>query len=48
VGGLSTLVAFVVLFALRVGPEERMMAEQFGNEYAEYAVRTTRLIPHFW
>src|SRR5262249_23076615 len=48
VGGLSNLVAFIVLFALRVGPEERMMAEQFGDEYAEYAVRTKRLIPHFW
>jgi protein-S-isoprenylcysteine O-methyltransferase Ste14 len=48
VGGLSNLVAFVTLFALRVGPEERMMAQQFGNGYAEYTARTKRLIPHVW
>src|SRR5215471_9429938 len=48
VAGLSNLVAFVVLFALRVGPEERMMAQQFGNEYAAYAARTKHLIPHVW
>jgi protein-S-isoprenylcysteine O-methyltransferase Ste14 len=48
VAGLSNLVAFVILLALRVGPEERMMAQQFGNEYAQYAARTSRLIPHVW
>ena len=34
-----------ILFALRVGAEERMMAQQFGNEYAAYTARTKRLIP---
>jgi protein-S-isoprenylcysteine O-methyltransferase Ste14 len=48
VAGLSNLVAFVVLFALRVGPEERMMAQQFGDEYAAYTARTKRLVPHVW
>jgi protein-S-isoprenylcysteine O-methyltransferase Ste14 len=48
VAGLSNLVAFVILLAFRVGPEERMMAQQFGNEYAQYAARTSRLIPHVW
>jgi protein-S-isoprenylcysteine O-methyltransferase Ste14 len=48
VGGLSNLVAFVILLALRVAPEERMMFQQFGNEYAQYAARTKRLIPHVW
>ena len=48
VAGLSNLVAFVVLFALRVAAEERMMAQQFGNEYAAYTTRTKRLIPHVW
>ena len=48
VAGLSNLVAFAVLFALRVGAEERMMAQQFGNEYATYTARTKRLIPHVW
>jgi len=48
VAGLSNLVAFVVLFALRVGPEERMMAHHFGNEYTPYTARTKRLIPGVW
>ena len=48
VAGLSNLVAFAVLFALRVGAEEKMMAQQFGNEYATYKARTKRLIPRVW
>jgi len=48
VAGLSNLVAFAVLFALRVGAEERMMARQFGNEYSAYTARTKRLIPRVW
>jgi protein-S-isoprenylcysteine O-methyltransferase Ste14 len=48
VAGLSNLVAFAALLALRIGAEERMMTQQFGNEYAEYAARTKRLIPRVW
>ena len=48
VAGLSNLGAFAVLFALRVGAEERMMAQQFGNEYAAYTARTKRLLPRVW
>jgi len=42
------LIALTVLFALRVGAEERMMAEQFGDEYAAYSARSTRLVPGVW
>jgi protein-S-isoprenylcysteine O-methyltransferase Ste14 len=48
VAGLSNLVAFAVLFSFRVGAEERMMAQQFGNEYAAYTARTKRLLPRVW
>ena len=48
VAGLSNLIVFAVLFALRVGAEEKMMAQQFGNEYAAYTARTKRLIPRVW
>jgi len=48
VAGPSYLVAFLLLFALRVGPEERMMAEQFGPDYEAYRTRTKRLIPRVW
>ena len=48
VAGPSNLVAFAVLFALRVRAEERMMLEQFGDEYSAYIARTKRLVPGVW
>jgi protein-S-isoprenylcysteine O-methyltransferase Ste14 len=44
-GGLAGLVGFGLLFALRIGPEERMMEEAFGEEYRAYRKRTWRVIP---
>jgi protein-S-isoprenylcysteine O-methyltransferase Ste14 len=32
-------------FVLRIQGEERMMSEQFGDEYREYMKRTGRLLP---
>lgn len=46
--GASYLVPFTLLFALRVGAEERMMLDTFGSEYAAYSARTKRIIPHVW
>lgn len=46
--GPSYLFAFGVLFAFRVHAEERMMLEQFGDEYAAYTARTKRLVPGVW
>ena len=34
-----------ILFALRIGAEERMMLEAFGDEYAAYMTRTKLLVP---
>jgi protein-S-isoprenylcysteine O-methyltransferase Ste14 len=48
VAGLTNLIVFAVLLALRVGAEERMMAQQFGDEYAAYTARTKRLVPGVW
>jgi hypothetical protein len=46
VAGTSYLVALVLLCALRVGPEERMMLEEFGKEYEACTWRRTkRLVP---
>ena len=47
-GWLLFLVAFAILFTLRVGAEEKMMAEQFGDDYAAYSARTKRLVPGVW
>jgi protein-S-isoprenylcysteine O-methyltransferase Ste14 len=46
--GPSYLIAFGVLFGLRLGPEERMMRETFGREYEDYVQRSARLIPGVW
>jgi protein-S-isoprenylcysteine O-methyltransferase Ste14 len=46
--GPSYGVAMLLLFALRLGPEERMMLEQFGEDYKAYRSTTKRLIPGIW
>lgn len=48
VAGPSYAVSMMLLFALRLGPEERMMREQFGAEYEAYCARTKRLVPFVW
>lgn len=48
VAGPSYLAAFTLLFALRVGPEERMMRDEFGADYEAYMARTRRLVPGLW
>ncbi len=45
VAGPSYLVPFAILFACRVRAEERMMLEEFGDEYAAYMARSKRLVP---
>jgi protein-S-isoprenylcysteine O-methyltransferase Ste14 len=46
--GPSYFVTFGILFALRIGAEERMMLETFGDEYAAYMARTKLLVPGIW
>ena len=48
VAGPSNLMAFAILFALRVRPEERMMVAEFGDEYIAYTAETKRLVPGVW
>jgi len=48
VAGPTYLVAFLILFSFRVGAEERLMLEQFGDEYSAYMARTKRLVPGVW
>lgn len=46
--GPSYLIAIAILFAFRVGAEERMMLETFGDEYEAYMSKTKRLVPGVW
>jgi len=48
VAGPSYLIAFGILFTFRVRAEERMMLDQFGDQYAAYMARTKRLVPGVW
>ena len=48
VAGPAWLVAMIVLIAFRLRAEERMMIEEFGDEYEAYRKRTNRLIPGLW
>ena len=48
IAGPSYAVAMSLFFAFRLGPEERMMREQFGKEYVAYMGQTKRLVPGIW
>jgi protein-S-isoprenylcysteine O-methyltransferase Ste14 len=45
VAGPAGLVGFGMLFFGRVGREEEMMIEAFGDEYRSYMRRTARVVP---
>ena len=48
VAGPSYGIAMVLVFAFRLGPEERMMLEAFGKDYEVYRGTTKRLVPGVW
>jgi len=45
IAGWAGLVSFVPLYLLRVPREERMMLDEFGEEYRSYMNRTGCIIP---
>ena len=47
VGGVN-LLAVTYMYVVRVLDEEKMMLDQFGEEYKVYMTRTGRLVPQFW
>jgi protein-S-isoprenylcysteine O-methyltransferase Ste14 len=48
VAGPAYLGATVLMVAMRLGPEERMLAQAFPAEYPGYVARTKRLVPGVW
>jgi protein-S-isoprenylcysteine O-methyltransferase Ste14 len=46
--GPASLVTIIVLVAFRLRAEERMLIEEFGDEYEAYRKRTNRFIPGLW
>ena len=45
IAGPAGLVTFLLLYIVRIGPEEQMMRDQFGADWDAHAARTPRLIP---
>jgi protein-S-isoprenylcysteine O-methyltransferase Ste14 len=45
IAGLSGIVAFGLMYILRVGLEEKMMESTFGEDYKVYKSKTGRLLP---
>jgi protein-S-isoprenylcysteine O-methyltransferase Ste14 len=43
--GLSGILAWTILYFIRVPSEEKMMIEIFGDEYIEYMKQTGRVFP---
>jgi protein-S-isoprenylcysteine O-methyltransferase Ste14 len=48
VAGPVSLVAMVLFVVFRLGPEERMLLNEFGDEYEVYRSGSNRLIPGIW
>lgn len=48
IAGLSGVITFGTLYLFRIGNEENMMLEQFGNQYREYTQKTKRLLPYLF
>jgi protein-S-isoprenylcysteine O-methyltransferase Ste14 len=47
IAGFAGIVGFGTLYLLRVGHEEKLMVDAFGDEYRAYMERTGRLLPKF-
>lgn len=45
--GLSGLIPWSILYFIRVPNEEKMMEEEFGEEYLKYMEQTGRVLPKF-
>ncbi len=47
IAGLGGLIAFLLLYFVRVPKEEAMMLERFGDQYRAYCERAGRILPRF-
>ncbi len=48
VAGPAFLVAMLAIIVFRLGAEERMLVEEFGEQYEDYRKRSYRLVPGLW
>ncbi len=45
IAGLASLIVMLPMYLLRVRREEKMMLDEFGEDYRKYMKQTSRLIP---
>ncbi len=45
IAGFSGIATWAILYFIRIPKEEKMMVENFGNEYIKYMKQTGRLLP---
>ncbi len=45
IAGPAGVIGFGILYLFRIGREEQMMLDTFGDEYRAYSARTARLLP---
>lgn len=48
IAGFAGIITFGIMYIIRIGNEEQMMLDQFGEEYRLYQQRTKRLIPYLY
>jgi protein-S-isoprenylcysteine O-methyltransferase Ste14 len=46
--GFAVTLAFIPCVLYRINVEEKMLIEEFGDEYLEYKRHTKRLVPHIY
>jgi len=47
IAGFASLIVMLPMYLFRVRREEKMMVEQFGDEYRTYMSQTGRIVPRF-
>ena len=45
IAGVLSVVAFLIMYIIRRKTEEKLMYEEFGNQYIEYCNKTGRVLP---
>ena len=48
IAGFAGIIGFGILYFLRVSNEEKMMLDQFGDDYQSYMQSTGRVLPKFF
>jgi protein-S-isoprenylcysteine O-methyltransferase Ste14 len=48
IAGFSFLIPQIIQYWLRIGAEEQMMLDQFGEQYREYMKKTGRFLPRLF